>query len=233
VPFVSLIGPGVGLALVSLTNVFRSGRAPMGWRESVELFAASYAAGVSVSLYLERYFPAGARSTRRIVEALSAAVGFAAALALLSILASSRRWVEAGLGLSTAVAAAGLLVPERSDRVRALVLAVMAVAALRWPPVIARPPFISLSIFWGALALGCAIGDRPRRTVIRRLFSVGVLAGLVCAAFGVYMLEVEYALGSPVGLLLGGAIVIMGAGGSVVIVVCGTWPERQARQRRH
>jgi len=204
----------------------------MGLPGSAELFAASYAAGVSVGLYLERYHLATPGKIHRAVEVLAAAVGFTASVVLLWVFASGRPLAEPGLGLCSAAAAAGLLVRERSDRVRALVLAVMAAATFRWPLVSGWPPFISLSIFWGALAVGCLIGDHRHRTAVRRLFSVGVLGGVVCAVFGVYALRIACAVGSGAGLLLSGAMLVLGAAGSVVIVLRGPWPERQARRRR-
>lgn len=230
--FVPLMGPGLGLALVSLTAVLRSGRAPMGWPESARVFASGYATGVSVSLYLERYFRAAALRTHRIIESLGAAVGFAAVLVIVWMFASGRPLAEPAVGLCSAIAAASLLVRERTDRIRALVLALMAAVAFHWPPVSVRPPFISLSIFWGVLAVECLIGVNRHRTAVRRFFSVGVLTNLVVAAFGAYALQVAYAVGSSLGLLLGGAMLMLGAAGTVVIVLRGTWPERQARQRR-
>ncbi len=225
------MGPGFGLAVVSLTAVFRLGRAPMGWSEAAELFAAAYTAAVSVSLYLERYSPAPAPRTHRVIESLGAAVGFATVLVTVWMFASGRPLAEPALGLCSAIAAAALLVRRRTDRIRALVLALMAAAAFHWPPVSVRLPFISLSIFWGVLAVGCLIGDHPHRTAIRRFFSVGVLTNLVVAAFGAYALQVAYAVRSSLGLLLGGAMLMLGATGAVVIVLRGTWPERQARRR--
>lgn len=226
VAFIPLLGAALGLSIASLAAVLRASRPPMEWPEAVEVFAGGYATGVSVTLYVERYCRAAALGSYRIIESSGAGVGFATVLALVWAFASGRPLADPALDLCSAIAAAALLIRERTDRVRALVLILMAIAVFHWPPVSVHFPFISLSIFWVVLAVGCLTGGHGHRTAVHRLFSVGVLTNLIVAAFGVYALRLAYTVGSPLGLLLGGAMLILGTMGTAVIVLRGPWLEQ-------
>jgi hypothetical protein len=225
-----LIGPISGsVAVLFAALLLRSAQLQMRSEAAGRIFAACYAIGSSVSLFLERE---RAQPSRKIARSIEVAVGIVGLCIAFSLLLSSIRapeWSDVRIGLYNAIVGAALIFPRRTDRVGAATFILLAIAAIRWPLLSTHFPFISLTIFWIALALACLMRVPNAHTIVSRVFSVAVFANVACVAFGIYVLTIAYPSESVPGMLIGTLTVLFCGAGILLIIARGTWSERHPR----
>jgi hypothetical protein len=230
-PTLPLLGPCFGLfAILLVAGLHYTNPSAVEWSAAKHYFTACYASGIAVTLFLERYYPTDVYR-KRLLEALASLVGFAVSALFFVTFATSLLWRDLNVAFYSAVAAAVVMIPRRTDTIRALALVLMAIAAIHQPLVSARPPFLSLTVLWTALGISCVLKDGISHSTIGRAFSVPSLACVLCATFGVYQVSVARETGSLLIFTFGATTIIFFGIGTAVIIVRGTWWERQRRRR--
>lgn len=225
-----LIGPSIAVFAVLLGGIILhlTGKA-IRWSTAAQFFAACYASGIALSLFLERHQiePNG----HTLVQGLIGLVAVAISAIFLLQFAKSGMLVNLRMGLYNAIAGGTIMIPQRTDKMRASSLGLMAVAAIHSPWVYSYPPFVSLSILGGLLSLGCVVEANIAHTLIRRTLSVGTLMCLLITAFGVYQIKIGYRDHSFPLLVIGIVTVAFFGLGTAVVITRGSWSERHPRQR--
>ena len=228
--FLLFIGPCMGFFALALEVIISySAGSATKWSQAGQWFAACYAIGLTVSLFLERNYPPGGDNENRLPEIFISLLGFVVSVVFLLAFANSRALMDLRIGSYNAIAAGTFMVRRRTDRIRALTFGLLAIVAIHSPLVTTRPPFISLSIFWAVLGVSCVVGTNVSNNTVRRAFSVPVLACALCTAFGAYELLVAYRTKSLAGLVIGTITVGFFGVGTAIVMIRGSWWERRAK----
>jgi hypothetical protein len=225
-----LIGPSVAVFAVLLGGIMLHLRErEMIWPPAAQFFAACYASGIALSLFLERHQIEANRHT--LVQTLIGLVAVAISGIFLLQFAKSGVLTDLRMGLYNAIAGGIIMIPRRTDKMRACALCLMAVAAIHGPVVYGHPPFVSLSILWGLLGLGCVVEANVAHSFIRRTLSLGTLMCLLVTAFGAYQIQVGYHDHSFPLLVIGIVTVAFFGLGTAMVITRGSWSERHTKHR--
>lgn len=117
--FPLLVGPSVALFAILLGVIILHSRgATVRWWDAAEFFAACYASGIAISLFLERHrsYP----KEHALLEMLIGLVALGVSSVFLRDFASSRTWMDLRIGLYSAISGAIIITPRRTDWMRAL-----------------------------------------------------------------------------------------------------------------
>jgi hypothetical protein len=225
-----LIGPSVAVFAVVLGGIMLHLRGEaITWPAAAQLFAACYASGIALSLFLERHrFEA---SNHALVQALLGFIALAICGVFLLQFTKNGMLADLRIGLYNAIAGGIIIIPRRTDKMRALALGLMALAALHGPLVYIHPPFISLSILWIVFGISCMMEVKFAHAAIRRTFSVGTLVCLLIIGFGIYQIQIGYQSHSFPLLAIGIITVAFFGLGTAVVITRGSWSERHSRRQ--
>jgi len=160
------------------------------------------------------------------LEVVIALVGLGISTAFLFQFAYTRVWTDLRYGLFGIIASGAILVPRRTDKIRALAFALMGIVTIQTPVVASRPPFVSLAIVCAAAALACLLPVGETHTAIRWLFSAPTIVCMFLTAVGLFGLHTAYQASSTSGLVIFSATVLFFGIGTVAIVVWGpSWEQ--------
>ncbi len=204
--------------------------APLSYWQALRISALCYSVGLAALLFIERdEHWTQALDDHRPLEAVMALIGLGIAMSFLLQFRHAHVWADLRYGLFSAVASGAILIPRRTDKIRAAAFALMSVGAIQTPLLGSRPPFVSLAIVCGAAAVACLLPRGGSHTAIRRLFSAPTIVCIFLTAVGLYGLRTAYRISSTSGLVIFSATVLFFGIGTIAIVVWGPSWERHSR----
>jgi hypothetical protein len=225
VPAVAILSFPLGLiiehnAIVALSSTW----------QLLRISALCYSVSLAAFLFIERdeRWTQEPQEYRRL-EVVIALVGLGIATAFLVQFANTRVWADLRYGLFSAIVSGAVLVPQRTDKIRALAFGLTSIATIQMPLLALHPPFVSLAIVCGAAAVICLFPLSRSRTALRRFFSAPVIVGMFLTAFGFYGLHTAYQMSSTSGLVIFSATVLFFSVGTIAIVVWGPSWERHSK----
>ncbi len=197
--------------------------------QALQISGLCYAVGLAGLLFIEsEHRWSDATDDQRPLEVIMALIGLGISIAFLIHFAHARMFANLRYGLLSAIVSVTFLIPRRTDKIRALAFALMAVATVQFPLVSSRPPFISLGVVCGAAAVACLLPMGERQTAIRRLPQT--ILCMFLTVMGLYRLHTAYQISSTSGLVIFGATALFFGVGTIVIVTRGDWFERHSRR---
>ena len=215
----------LSIPLGAIVEYTTSSAAP--YLQALQISGLCYAVGLAGLLFIEsEHRWTDATDDQRPLEVIMALIGLGISIAFLIHFAHARTFADLRYGLLSAIVSGTFLIPRRTDKIRALAFALMAVATVQFPLVSSRPTLhISGSCLW------C------RR--IGLSFTYGRETDSDSAASANDPLYVSYCNGSlwapysisndfTSGLVIFGATALFFGVGTVVIVIRGTWWERHS-----
>ncbi len=198
-----LLGPAlVGVAFICAE--FSDQRFRVGYSiwNILDAASSSYATGLFLSILLENCISLERKNDSGSLEAIVAAVGLAFALSCVVQFLKIGSWRGLMEGLFVAAPSTGLLLPARTDRARALIFMVMAVAGLSRPLTYSLPPFVSMSIVCGGAAIYCLLRQRLNVRSVKARAIGQIASGTAVSTLCIYGLLVAYRRMSFSGILL-------------------------------
>ena len=195
------------------------------WRAS----ALAYSACLAAVLFIERAERTQTSDGHRFLEVVLALIGLALSLGFFLRFTQISVWADLRYGFFSAFASGVFLIPQRTDKLRALAFALMAAAAFRIPLLSFRPPFVSLAIVCTAAAVVCVVPSGGGHKAIRRFFSAPAIVGILLTAVALHGLYTACRAGSAADVVVFSAAVLFSGGATIVIVARGPWWERHSR----
>ena len=216
-----LSAPFGAFLLFSVGVALDAGGFSWSWLELLRLSAASYACFLAMGLFMERGYYRYSDDIR-FAEVSVAIGGIAVSIFFVLLWSSSNTLPDLRFGAFSAVASLAVFAPHRTDRLRALAFALMAVAKMDFPLAGLHPPFVSIGMLSAAAALMCLVKTSGARIMIGYASLRKCVAGVVLIAAGIYGLGLVHQGRLPVGwYVIFGVGTVYFAGALVLAIVHG------------
>ncbi len=214
------------LAAYAVVALFRGTTLP--WWQALSLSLSTYPVVLAAVLFIEDDDSLESVASGELWRILLGLGGLAISAFLVFQWYGTHVLSDIRFGLFSAIASAATLFPRRTQHMRALAFALMAIAETHRPLVALNPPFVSLGLLSAFAAIVCLIRAGITHTLIRRALTA--LPALFLAISGVCGLPAVYQAWPPIGLVLYVAAILFFGIGTVIIIARGTAWERHAKR---
>jgi hypothetical protein len=227
-----LFPPCVAVLIFALSAAiaYSSDGANGSWLQALRSSAMAYGVAMAALLFVERNYWPQSPNENRFLEVLIALLGIAVSMCFIFQWIDGRSLSDLRLAAFGTASSAAFLVPQRTDRIRALAFATMAIVMAHRPLVELRPPYGSVAVLSAAAAGLCLLRPKGGHVTIRRVFSAGAFLGVMLTVMGVYGVAAAYQTGSGGWVFLTVLATLYFLVGTVVVITRGSWWERHPKR---